>query len=507
MFSFAQNENTKWYFGNGCALDFMGGGAPTLLNNCAMSTQEGCASIADAAGNLLFYTDGITVYNAAHTAMANGTGLNGNNSSSQSAIIVKQPGSSTIYYIFTMGVSGTSLHYSIVDMSLAAGMGSVTVKNVSLNSGSSSERLVATKHANGADYWIMTHENATNNYKAYLFTSGGVSPTPVISSIGPTTGGIGCIKFSPNGQKFADGYGGGGVRLYDFNKATGVLSNSLALGGGAMGYGCEFSSDGTKLYVGQYNTGNITQWDLSAGSNTAIVSSAYTVTNSIPGNQICWSMQLAPNDKIYIAAYLTTSLHIINNPNVAGAGCNFVAFGQIVGLANGGSNVRLGLPNLIPQPCLTFTTGVGNITTCYGSNMGSAAVLAVAGNSGTPTYTWSNGINTYYTQGISSVAAGAWSVTVADTLCTTSEVVTITEPPAITVTLTSSSPSICAGGGVLLTATAGGGAGSSFTYSWSNGINFSVTIGSQALAGTHVYTAVATDANNCTGSNTISVLY
>ncbi|MBX3165181.1 MAG: gliding motility-associated C-terminal domain-containing protein [Bacteroidetes bacterium] len=501
-FSFAQNENTKWYFGWGCALDFMTN-PPTPLNNSAMGTQEGCASIADATGNLLFYTDGITVYNAAHTAMANGTGLNGNSTSSQSAIIVRQPGSSTIYYIFTMGWGGVGLYYSVVDMSLAAGMGSVTVKNVNLNSGASCERLSATKHTNGADYWIMTREAGTNNCKAYLLTSGGVNLTPVISSIGPTPGSIGCIKFSPDGQKFADAMSGIGVMLYDFNKTTGVLSNSLALGGGTK-YGCEFSPDGTKLYAAGSGNG-IIQWDLSAGSNMAIVSSVYTVTNSVTGAP--WGMQLAPNGKIYITAYLTTSLHVINNPNVAGAGCNFVALGQAVGLQSGSSHVGLGLPAMFVNPCLTFTTGVGNITTCYGSNMGSAAVLAVAGNSGTPTYTWSNGINTYYTQGISSVAAGAWSVTVADTLCTTSEVVTITQPLPVTVTLTSSSPSICAGGGVLLTATASGGAGSSFTYSWSNGINFSVTIGSQALAGTHVYTAVATDANNCTGSNTISVLY
>ncbi|MBX3162904.1 MAG: gliding motility-associated C-terminal domain-containing protein [Bacteroidetes bacterium] len=91
--------------------------------------------------------------------------------------------------------------------------------------------------------------------------------------------------------------------------------------------------------------------------------------------------------------------------------------------------------------------------------------------------------------------------------CTLQNVVTITQPPQITLTLTASSPSICAGGGVVLTATASGGAGSSFTYSWSTGTNFSVTIGNQALAGTHVYTAVAIDANNCTGSNTISINY
>src|SRR5690606_2425500 len=96
---FAQNENTKWYFGNHVALEFMTN-PPTLLNNSAMNVYEGCASIADAAGNLLFYTDGMTVWNQQHTVMANGTGLNGVGSAVQAAIIIKQPGNATIYYIF-----------------------------------------------------------------------------------------------------------------------------------------------------------------------------------------------------------------------------------------------------------------------------------------------------------------------------------------------------------------------------------------------------------------------
>src|SRR5690348_14447391 len=94
-----QNENTKWYFGKNAALDFTTN-PPTILNNSAMLVTEGCSSIADGAGNLLFYTDGITVYNQQHVAMANGTGLAGGSSATQAALILKQP-SGTLYYIFT----------------------------------------------------------------------------------------------------------------------------------------------------------------------------------------------------------------------------------------------------------------------------------------------------------------------------------------------------------------------------------------------------------------------
>src|SRR5436190_5436154 len=115
----SQNENKKWYFGNQAGLDFMTS-PPTILTNGQMNTGEGCASIADASGNLLFYTNGINIWDKTHSVMANGSGLTGNSSTTQSGIIVKQPGNSNIYFVFSLGAQGTgSLNYSIVDMNLA----------------------------------------------------------------------------------------------------------------------------------------------------------------------------------------------------------------------------------------------------------------------------------------------------------------------------------------------------------------------------------------------------
>src|SRR6187402_844138 len=88
---FSQNETTKWYFGNKAALDFMTS-PPTPLANSSLHSVEGSASIADAMGNLLFYTNSDTIWNQAHQVMANGLSLFGNTSSVQSSLIVKQPG-------------------------------------------------------------------------------------------------------------------------------------------------------------------------------------------------------------------------------------------------------------------------------------------------------------------------------------------------------------------------------------------------------------------------------
>eukprot|EP01035_Chromulina_nebulosa_P055523 gene55523-76076_t len=84
----AQKENNIWYFGNNCGLDFSTT-PPTALTNGKINTNEGCSSVSDAQGNLLFYTDGLTVWNKNHAVMDNGTGLKGNSSSTQSSVVVK----------------------------------------------------------------------------------------------------------------------------------------------------------------------------------------------------------------------------------------------------------------------------------------------------------------------------------------------------------------------------------------------------------------------------------
>src|SRR6185436_11333222 len=193
----SQNETKKWVFGNYCVLDF-NSNPPASLANGAMATEEGCASVADASGNLLFYTNGVKIWNSSHAVMANGTGLFGGVSSSQSALIVKQPGTATIYFVFTTdGASG--LRYSIVDMTLAAGMGSVTVKNT-IVSPSSTERLCGTKHCNGTDIWVVSHDRGSDVFRANLVTSAGVDTAAVRSNIGPYMAGsnnVGCMKISP----------------------------------------------------------------------------------------------------------------------------------------------------------------------------------------------------------------------------------------------------------------------------------------------------------------------
>jgi len=234
--SSAQNQTKKWLFGATAGIDFVPG-TPIPITTGAMNPWEGCASIADATGALLFYTDGLQVWNKLNLVMPNGTGLMGNSSSTQSGVIVKQPGNPNIYYIFTTDAQAgaNGLRYTTVDMSLAAGNGSVTVKNT-LIYGQTTEKLTAVRHCNGVDIWVVSHDYPTNNFRANLVTAAGVGPS-ILSAVGPAHSGstntIGQMKASPNGRKLA--YGAeyapfDAFHLFDFNNATGVVSNYLNLG-------------------------------------------------------------------------------------------------------------------------------------------------------------------------------------------------------------------------------------------------------------------------------------
>jgi PKD repeat protein len=372
---FAQAEFSKWYFGHWAALDFSTS-PPTVLNNNVLNTAGSSASIADNAGNLLFYTDGVQVVNKNHTLMANGSGLNGGSGSSQSAIIVKQPGNNNLYYIFTTPNFGNQpTCYSIVDMNLAAGFGSVTVKNYTIYT-PSSEKQIAIRHCNGVDVWIVSHEsNSTNNFRAYLLSATGLNSTPVISPIGESLISLGGqMKISPDGKKLASATksasqpppGTNCFFLFDFDASSGVLSNSLALlsYSNAVGtaYGIEFSPDGTKLF-GTTITGSnpaishLYQWDVCASSTAAIMNSKYTYSLAT-GNTGFMGMQRANDGKIYVSMVSSQSLSVINNPNVSGSGMNFQLFAQNIGTAICGTE----LPNYInpylrPTP-LPFTNTV-----------------------------------------------------------------------------------------------------------------------------------------------------
>src|SRR5688572_3249894 len=163
---FAQKEAGNWYFGWDAGLSF-NSGTPVILNGGQIHTIEGVATISSSTGCLLFYTDGVSIWNRQHQVMPNGTGLKGFISSTQSAVIVPKIGDTNRYYVFTIDdYSGQNgLHYSIVNMNLDNGLGDLEIKNIPVISGVS-EKLTAVRHCNQRDIWIITHTTFADTYYA-----------------------------------------------------------------------------------------------------------------------------------------------------------------------------------------------------------------------------------------------------------------------------------------------------------------------------------------------------
>ncbi|WP_438969154.1 gliding motility-associated C-terminal domain-containing protein [Nonlabens sp.] len=374
-FAKAQLESSHWYFGINAGIDFNSGTA-VAIDDGQLVTGEGCATISDAAGNLLFYTDGSLVYDANHIIMPNGTGLKGNSSSTSSAIIVPLPGDPNRYYIFTVDTDDLvyrdteGLHYSIVDMSLNNGNGDVDIfeKNINLLP-ITSEKLTAISNATGDGFWIISQFQ--DLFYSYELTASGLSINPVISQVAPfielVTTPItnvdvaamrGYIKVNARGNRLVAAHfsnnttaefsgitdvltarslaytNGGELYLYDFDNATGTVSNPQPLltrqDGGSI-YGVEFSGNGRYLYaevdymnastteIFELLRGEIVQYDLTS-SNIPI---SATVIHQDVITPFRGALQLGLDNKIYHSRFQQNALSVINNPNDAGLNANY----------------------------------------------------------------------------------------------------------------------------------------------------------------------------------------
>lgn len=327
--SFAQNEANIWYFGENAGLDF-NSGSPVALLDGQLNTLEGCSTISDTNGNLLFYSDGVTVWNRNHGVMLNGTGLNGHESSTHSALIVPKPNDPNLYYIFTVDqpfAEANGIQYSEVDMTLDSGLGGITTnKNIVLYA-PTTEKLTAIKNASGTGFWVLSHKFNSNEFIAYEITASGVNPTPVISAVGTdvtdSQDGIGQIKIAPNGSKVAVARRGNldEVQLFDFNASTGMLSNPITILPNVNAvYGVEFSPNSKVLYVSGLG-GRVYQYDLNAGNGSDIINSELLIQidNSVNYSAI----QLGPDSKLYITK-IAGYLDVIENPDIVGIGCNYI---------------------------------------------------------------------------------------------------------------------------------------------------------------------------------------
>ncbi len=336
-----QRENI-WYFGNKAGIDF-NKKPPKALNTSAMDTPAGCAIECDQNGQVIFYTDGSTVWNRKNVVVA--TGIGGDSTASQSAMIIPVPNDATLYYIFTTqainGFSNNELRYSLFDLKLNGGTGGVSQKNILLFS-KSTERLT------GNSQWLIAHEYGNNTFRAYPITAQGIGD-PVYSAIGSVhsfqyaANGQGYMKLGPKND-LAVALSSPGVsnlvEVFHFHDSTGTFSNyrkiDLNHAAGQV-YGIEFSPGGNKLFASIENTPNS---DIFEYYFDSLARPHFKKDNVEPGT--IGALQLAPDNQIYFAINNSTSLGTVqaneDTTKISGITLNGFALAA-------GTNSTLGLPN------------------------------------------------------------------------------------------------------------------------------------------------------------------
>jgi len=356
----SQKQANRWYFGTNAGLDF-NSGTPTALIDGQVNTAEGVSTMSDSEGNLLFYTDGVTVYNKSHAVMQNGSDLLGSWSSSQCCVAVPKPGSDSLYYIFTVNANENApdgFRYTEVDMDANGGLGMVTEnKNIQLLS-QCTEQITATFHKNGTDIWVVVHGIDNNSFYAYLITPAGISTTPVVSNVGAfltIQNRPGSIKISPDGSKLAIASISANSELFDYNNLTGTISNPIFLSSESLNYSVEFSPSGKVLYISSWTYGFLKQYNLEVEDIAASEVELLPFHPRFRGG----GLQRAVDGKIYFSNSGATKLSVINFPDVVGEGCNV----EKNSVDLGGREAVWGLPFCIAPTKLEIDSN----NTCFGT--------------------------------------------------------------------------------------------------------------------------------------------
>lgn len=370
--SYGQKEMDTWYFGYRAGLKFSNGKVIPLSDG-AINTVEGCSGISDTSGNLLFYTDGVTVWDRTHHPMPNGTGLHGHFSSTQSAIVVKKPRSLNLYYVFTVDCAEDSmkkgLQYSIVDMTLNNGYGDIISKNNVVYT-PTGEKLTAVKQKGRNAVWVITYSYSTGELFSYQLTDKGLSANPVKSSL-PTSPYItfrdliGYMKVSPDGKKIAlaselDGT----ILVYNFDALSGRLGKRYTRIGTNSPYGIEFSPDSRKLYASesttwlrQYNLDSLEGDSILFLSTKNYIPYRYTLDSS---SYVLGALQSGPDGKIYVTV-ASDYVGVVDYPDSLGKSSAFV---DTAIRMNKGAQSELGLPAFMPSYFYSFFQYQN---TCFGS--------------------------------------------------------------------------------------------------------------------------------------------
>ena len=372
-----------------------------------MDGRGSCASIADSAGNLLFYafTRAATwlgnftgqVFNSQHQIMQNGDTVQGEAWYNELTIIPK-PNSNNLYYLFSMSetnVPTQGMWYSLVDMNANGGLGSVIVKNVRMNNFRNADCVTAIKHGNGRDWWVFskysTNSTSFNRFYTYLVTPDTIMPPIVQNLNNAADGDVQRIIFNSKGTKMMQINPLGFMCEYDFDRCTAAITNPHLIfpeqtsNYNRLFWSGAYSPNDSLFYISTnrffgIDTSYLFQFDLTAANIPLSCDTLYQFVQPVQAGTI----RLAPDDKLYMTCFYdwgfpgfpypdsvrnmyNENLSVVNYPDSLGAACDFQPFSFYLG----GKRTYWGLPNnpdynlgaVVGSPCDTLSVGIAETET------------------------------------------------------------------------------------------------------------------------------------------------
>jgi len=519
--TFSHSQDIKrtynWYFGHYAGLNFSSGN-PVVLDDGKLydGTFRGCVTMSDTNGNLLFYTNGLRIWNKNHISMPAVL----EPYLPYQVVSFPNPGSDYEYYLFSASQGGNFLFfYTIIDMTMNGGLGGITGPVVLDAAWDATHKLCATYHKNKEDVWVIARKFTESKYSSFLVTENGVNTTPVLSPAPYYSGGrTGVMKISYDKKYLITCYLGGipensdAIEVCRFNDADGTVEYLYTFQvrddkypGEMNTSGAEFSPDSKFLYLTANwwsilgDTGLIYQYEMQYIEDSAsFVSSAVNVGPGFKKHDL----QLGPDGRIYVTGMngplpYPEYLGVINEPWKKGVLCDYAEPG--ISLTPGSASWRV--PTIVPDFLYRFVfEGICEDEPFHFTQYFNPEPDEILWNFGDPASGWENNISNELNPDHLFTDGGIYTVWVRATypdgrIEETSrevEVAYVPEPDL------GPDTAICPGGSLTLDANCG-----PYLYQWSTGaFNIQITVQDTGL-----YWVEVTSSEGCVNRDSIHVGY
>lgn len=392
--TYAQKHDYNWIFGysnnsttprfGGANIDFNTSPPVLYPQKKKIDMRFYCGICSDSSGQLMFYTNGISIRDTTHNIMLHGDTINPgpvwqnwNNLSYPNGpfcFALPAPGVANHYFLFHMAavilpdIGGVTspFYYTIIDINGNNGLGEVKKKNqVILPEGYDYTAPVAVKHGNGRDWWIITGIVSEPVLYTFLLDPDGVhGPYETIMPYEfPGEAFQSVNAMAPDGRTYVHCDGLQGLYIYDFDRCSGTFGDLRVLPFADPEFFARstvFAPDSKHLYLS--HSPYITILDLHAADIAATLDTlAYFDGQASPNQPFetgFFHASRGPNGKIYYATTNSTmAMHIIHSPNLPGQAADVQQHGLDLPKLNSGTmcqfpNYRLG--RSVGSPCDTL---------------------------------------------------------------------------------------------------------------------------------------------------------